>query len=81
MSIGEFISKLGEVIINPIIKLLFAAAIVTFLWGIVQYIQNADSPDGRETGRKVIIWGILGLVIMVSVFSIMQIAKRTVFGV
>lgn len=79
MSISEFISKLGIVIINPLIRLMFAVALVSFLWGVAKYIQNADDPAERQKGRMGILYGIIGLVIMVSVYSIMAIAKNTVF--
>jgi len=66
-------------IINPLISLMFAFAVVYFLWGVFKYIRAADSPADRETGRKHIIWGILGIFIMTAVFVIMEIAKNIIF--
>ena len=37
-------------IVNPIITLLVAVAVVVFLWGILQFIRNAESPDKRKEG-------------------------------
>lgn len=80
MDIDQFISKLADVIVNPIIRLLFAVAIVVFLWGIFQYIRGAGNEEARATGRRHIIWGLIGLFVMVSVFAIIRIVMSTVFS-
>ncbi len=79
MTLDNFISNLVIVIVNPLINLLFAAALAYFIWGVVVYIRKADSPTDRETGANHIMWGIIGLLIMVSVYSILRIALSTVF--
>jgi len=80
MSVDQFILRLADVILNPLIRLMFAVALVVFLWGIIEYIKGAGSPESRAKGSQHIIWGLVGLFIMVSVFGIIQIFKRTVFG-
>jgi hypothetical protein len=79
MTLSEFISTLGRVIVNPLINLMFAAAIVYFLWGVAMYILKADDPGERQKGAKGIMYGVIGLVIMSSVFAIMYMAYGTVF--
>ena len=76
----QFITTLSDVIINPLIRLMFAAALVYFLWGVFQYVRNADSSEDRKTGGRHIIWGLVGLFIMVSVIAILEIATDT-FGI
>lgn len=80
MTVSVFISKLAEVILNPLIRLMFAVAIVVFLWGVFGYIKNADSPEERKKGTQHIIWGLVGLFIMVAVITILDIALNT-FGI
>lgn len=79
MTLEEFLTRLADVIVNPLIRLLFAAAVIWFVWGVVVYIRSASSDSGRETGAKHIMWGIVGMVIMVSVYAIIEIALNTVF--
>lgn len=79
MTLEVFLATLANVIVNPLIRLLFAVALVVFLWGVFEYIKDSDSSDGREKGKKHIIWGIIGLLIMVSAYSIINIALET-FG-
>lgn len=67
-------------IINPFIFLLFAIGFLVFLWGIMQFIWKADSEDGRKTGRDHMIWGIIGMFIMVAAWGIIRIITNT-FGI
>jgi len=71
-------NKIITNIAQPIEYLLFALAIVYFLYGVMTFIQNADSPDKREEGQKHMIWGIVGLFIMVSAVGIINLIIGTI---
>ena len=77
-NIVGFIHKVNEAILNPVLKLLFLAALVYFLWGVFSYVKNGDSDSDRETGRRHMIWGIFGMFIMISVYGIINIILGTV---
>lgn len=77
---NALVGRLEELILNPLIILLTAIALLVFLWGVFQYVSNASSGEAREEGRKHIIWGIVGLLIMLSAYAILQIALNT-FGI
>ena len=64
--------KIVSDVVNPLIGFLMAAATLVFIWGVVQFMTNTADAEGRSSGRNHIIWGIVGLVIMVSVFGIMN---------
>ncbi len=74
----EYINRFLDQIVNPIIILLFALALVYFLYGLVIFIANADSEEARDTGKSHMLWGIVGLFIMVSVYGILKIVIGTV---
>lgn len=80
-AIDKFIATLATVILNPLIRLLFAAAVIYFLWGVFIYISSSNSEDGRKKGAQHILWGLIGLVIMMGVYAILSIATGTVFGI
>jgi len=80
MDIDSLISAIAEFIINPIIILLFVVALAVFFWGIFEFIRDAGSETGRETGKQHILWGVIGIFIMVSVFAIIRIILGT-FGI
>lgn len=74
-----FVAKFNSIILFPTIALLSAVAFFVFLWGTAQYFINAANEQGREQGVKHITWGIIGLVVMLSAFTILSIAAGT-FG-
>lgn len=77
---GPFIDKIQGAILFPLVSLMMGIALLIFLWGVFAYIKNAEGDEARETGKKHMLYGIIGLVIMVSAFAILRIAANT-FGV
>lgn len=71
-SVMAFIGKVSTEIINPIIAVLFGIAMFYFLYGIAAYIWNPDDEQAREKGRQGMLWGIIGMFVMVSVFGIIR---------
>ena len=74
---ARLIQTIAIEILNPLIILLFGLALLLFLWGAFQFVANADSEEGRTTGRRHIMWGIIGMFIMLSVFAIIRIIINT----
>jgi uncharacterized membrane protein YidH (DUF202 family) len=79
MSIESFLGRINLYILNPIIVFMFVVALLVFFWGLVQFIYNAGSDSGRDTGKQHIIWGIVGMFIMVAVYGIIGLILNT-FG-
>ena len=71
------LGKIAIYIINPIIVLGFVVATIVFFWGIVKFIWKADSDTDREEGKQSILYGIIGLFIMVSVYGILRFVLNT----
>jgi len=65
-------------IINPIIGVLFAFALVLFLWGVAKFLWNADNDTDREQGKNHMIWGLVGMFIMVSVMGIIDVTTSII---
>ena len=72
MTIQEIIEKITQEILNPIIYLLFAAAMIMFVVGIIKYILSA-SPQQVDQGKKTMLYGIIGLFVMASALGIVKI--------
>jgi hypothetical protein len=67
------ISKINQNILNPIIALLFVAALVYFVFGVLQYLVKSKSdPSAIRDGAKHMGWGLFGMFVMVSVFGFLQ---------
>lgn len=71
-SVKSFVGKISTEILNPLIALMFAVAMMYFFYGVAAYIWNPDNEEAREKGRIGMIWGIVGMFIMVAVFGIMR---------
>ncbi len=76
----EFASKLVSVVINPLIALAFGAALVVFVWGIVEFLLALSQGGDTETGKQHMLWGIIGLFIMTAAFGILSIVTNS-FGI
>jgi hypothetical protein len=62
-----------------LVPVLIAIAFIVFLWGVYKYfIYGADSDEARKTGRQFVLWGIIGFVIITSVWGLVNIVKTTV---
>lgn len=75
----SFVQTFNEVILFPTIGLLSAVALLIFIFGCFQYVVNANDPAARAQGVKHITWGIVGLVVMLSAYTILLIFANT-FG-
>ena len=77
-SFDVVMSKINTYIINPAIEFAFIIATVIFLWGVFQFIAGGADKDKRQEGKDHILWGLVGFVIMFSVFGIVTILANTI---
>lgn len=75
-----FVNKLNEAILFPLITLLLALAFLVFLFGLFEYVRDATSDAGREKGKQHILYGTIGMFIMLSAYAILSLAAGT-FGI
>ncbi len=76
------VSTLGTGLIglinNVAVPLLFALAFIVFIYGVFQYfIAGGHDEEKRETGKSLMLWGIIGFFIMVSVWGLVNILRGT----
>ena len=77
-SVMQLIHNINRFIINPIIVLMFAAAILVFLYGVFEYFLHGSTAEARDTGRKHMFAGVIGIFIMISVFGIIEVVLNTI---
>ncbi|MFA5651860.1 MAG: hypothetical protein WC933_00655 [Candidatus Paceibacterota bacterium] len=70
--------KIIDNVVSPIIYLIAALAVVYFVWGVMKFIGNANDTTKRQEGYQHMIWGIVGLFIMVSVKGIIYLILRVI---
>ncbi len=70
--LNAFLANVVTQIVNPIILLLAGGAFVVFVWGVFEFIANAGDEEKRRSGRRAILWGIIGLVIIFGAYGIVN---------
>ena len=71
--VSTFVGKVSQFINNTLIPLVFGIALLVFIWGIFQYfILGGGDESKREEGKELMLWAIIGFVVMVSIFGIVN---------
>jgi hypothetical protein len=78
--ITPYSEGIKNLINSVLVPVLMAIALITFFWGVYKYfILGADSETERATGRQFVLWGIIGFVVIVSLWGLVAIVGG-VFG-
>ena len=76
-SAGQFIITIINTVAVPV---LFAVAFIVFIFGIFQYfILSKGDEEKQGLGRSLMLWGLIGFFVMVSVWGLVNILIGT-FG-
>lgn len=71
--ITKYVGKISAFIGGTLIPLLFGLALLIFLWGMFKYfILGGGEEESRKEGRQLMLWSIIGFVVMVSVWGIVN---------
>lgn len=76
--IKNFGDSLIAIMNTVLVPVIFALAFITFLWGVFQYfIVGATQPEKRQEGVKFVMWSIIGMVVMISIWGIVNLVGNT----
>ena len=67
-------------IIRSLIPLVFSIAFLGFLWGAARFILNADDATKRTEGSKAMLYGVIALFVMISVWGLIGLLTGTFLG-
>jgi zinc transporter ZupT len=76
--VDTYIQNIKTEIVNPLILLLMAGAAAYFIWGVFLYVKNSSDDSDKGEGKRHMIYGVIGLAIMMSVFKIIDVITATV---
>lgn len=74
-----FLSTVVKEIVNPLILLLSAVALVVFAWGVFELVYRSGDEKARAQGRQAMFWGLIGFVVIFGAYGILNLALAT-FG-
>ena len=72
------VRKVSFYILNPLISIMFGAALIVFLWGVAQYFWEKDSEEARTKGSRHIMWGLIGMAIMFAGYAIVSLIVSSI---
>jgi len=79
ITIGSLLNNVQGVA-NRLISLLFVVATLVFLWGIIRYVIAGGDEDKLKESKQYIVYGLIGLTVMVAVWGIVSAVVATLFG-
>lgn len=63
-------------LISYVIPVLISLGVLAFMWGIVMYLFGKN----KDEGRMFMVWGVIALFVMTSVWGLVGILRGTLFG-
>lgn len=72
------LQRFKDVILDPTIYLILTAGFLVFVWGLVQFIWKMREGSDYKEGVQHMLWGIIGMFIMVSVYGIIALIENTI---
>ncbi len=82
MTFAQFIGNGSTGIIGAIntvvVPVIFSLSFAAFVWGMVKYFfLHGEEEKSREEGRQFILWGLIGLAVLFSVWGFVNILLST----
>jgi hypothetical protein len=79
--VDTLVTNLSGFIDGVLIPFVFALALLMFVWGMFRFfVYGAHNEEDRSKGRQLIIWSIIGLSLMFSIWGIVAIFSEGIFG-
>lgn len=56
--------------IDSLVPIFITLALAYFIWGIAQFILHSDGEEARSEGKNKMLWGVIALFVIVSVWGL-----------
>lgn len=77
VGIQAILTILKNILRFNVIPLLFVIATVIFLWGIIKFLTAAGNEEKLKEGKKLMMWGIIGLAVMLAAWGLVRAVVQT----
>ena len=64
-------------LLNAVVPMLIAIAVVFFLWSVLKYINSGDNAETRAQARALMTYGIIAIFVMVSIWGFVGLLRDT----
>lgn len=78
-AIATLSNNIVNALVNPILILLFVVGLLVFTFGIVEFLWSLSSGgENKDSGKRHMVYGLVGMFVMVSAYAIVMLIKQTV---
>ncbi len=77
-TLGGWLCTIGS-LLNKVVPVLIALGVVYFVWGVISFVI-ADDEEAKTKGKDRIIWGIIGLAVIIGMWGLVAVLRNT-FGI
>lgn len=65
---------------NILVPLIFALALLVFIYGMFKFfVLGGDNEEEQKKGKQLVLWAIIGFVLMVSIWGIVNLLAGSLF--
>jgi uncharacterized membrane-anchored protein len=74
----SLIKYFTDLLVGWVVPLLVALAVVGFVYGVIQYFLYPDNEEKRKNGKTFMLWGLIALFVMVSIWGLVGILATSI---
>lgn len=74
-NLSNLVRSIGR-LINLLLPLVVAVALLLFFWGLAKFMMSAGNEEAKESGKSLMLWGIIAFVVMLSVWGIVVFIQK-----
>ncbi|MBC7836949.1 hypothetical protein H7X87_04215 [Acetobacteraceae bacterium] len=67
-------------VINLAVEVLSIIALLLFFVGMIRFIYRQSDPHGKQKDKEVMIWGLVALFVLTSIWGILRIMKESLLS-
>jgi hypothetical protein len=75
-NVNSFLTSIGR-LINTALPIVIGLALLGFFWGLAQFILKGADPAAQKSAKSMMIWSIVALFLMVSVWGLVNFLGST----
>ncbi|MCX6820160.1 MAG: hypothetical protein NT019_02680 [Candidatus Adlerbacteria bacterium] len=77
----KLVAEFSKIVVNPLLGLLFAGGLLVFMFGVAEFLFEFNvqgNQSSKEAGKQHMLWGVIGMFIMVSAWAILKLIAGVV---
>jgi hypothetical protein len=76
----QILTNIVRELLTPLYQATVGIAILYFLYGVVKYVIDLNNPEKQTYGKSHLLWGTVGLFIILSVGGILRVLNSFIGG-